>query len=63
VAPDLLKGTVDIDPIPIASADSLSLDVARRLQVRQDLSNRTLGDAHRLRDLQSGAVRPSADVG
>ncbi len=39
-------GVVKVDPIPIAAANSLGPDVARPLQIREDPSYGTLGDAH-----------------
>ncbi len=55
-------GAVNVDPIPIAATNSVGPDVARPLQVRQDPSHGTLGDAHGVGNLQPGAVRPKADV-
>jgi len=57
-----LQRAVEIEAIAIASAHSLGLDIAFRLQFGEDHSNRTLGDPDRMRNLYPSAVGLSAKV-
>src|SRR3954453_9547087 len=61
-SPYLLQRAVYLDAVLIAATDPLALDVAGRLQIGHDLPHCPLGNADRLRDLESRARRSLTEV-